>query len=351
MTANAPLPQPSSFLLADPSPCLRYLVLRDLFHFPEDHPEVRELAALRDQDPLVSSLLSLQVPDGSWKSSGRTALQQESPLQATCRALLRLGYLGFDRDYPAVARGADFLFSLQRSDGSWPMPARSREDSEIEGYSMIPLQTSLPLRSLAACGYASDPRARGAYTWLLAQRLEDGAWPTGLASGVHGGVAGYRRLPHSRWGCRSNTTGGLLCLALHPELCQSSMAQRALDLLLGRETREQYTLGFEVARIIGAEPAHGFLTFYARFDPAQILYLCSRIGVSQDDSRLGDLVKFVLDLQGPYGLWEYHHRPQASRWLTFDILRSLSSLSESNQWINLEPRTPFKGYPKKPKRF
>ena len=37
---------------------------------------------------------------------------------------------------------------------------------------------------------------------LLERRLDDGAWPTGLASGVFGRVAGYRRIAHSRWGCR-----------------------------------------------------------------------------------------------------------------------------------------------------
>jgi hypothetical protein len=76
------------------------------------------------------------------------------------------------------------------------------ERNEGEGYSMIPLQTALPLRALAFCGYAEDPQAERAYEWLLAQRLEDGAWPTGIASGNYGGVrCRIRRMPHSRWGC------------------------------------------------------------------------------------------------------------------------------------------------------
>ena len=119
--------------------------------------------------------------------------------------------------------------------------------------------------------------AERAYDWLLAQRLPDGAWPTGIASGVYGYVAGYRRLAHSRWGCRSNTTGALICLALHPQRRRSDAARRALDLLLGRETRDEASLGFEVARLVGAEPARGFLTFFARFDLAQVLWLCSQV--------------------------------------------------------------------------
>jgi hypothetical protein len=122
-------------------------------------------------------------------------------------------------------------------------------------------------------------------------------------------------------------------------------------MLLGRETREKHTLGFEVARTIGVEPARGFLTYYAKFDAAQILDLCWRVGATLDDDRIAELVKFVKRQQGPYGLWEYVPHPQASRWVTFDLLRSLSKIDESLDWLSLEPRTPFRPYPKRERRF
>jgi len=221
---------------------------------------------------------------------------------------------------------------------------------------MVPLQTALPLRALATCGYAEDPRAERAYAWLLAQRLPDGAWPTGIAggageAGVYGGVAGYRRLAHSRWGCRSNTTGALICLALHPTRRHGPEARRALDLLLGRETREEAAVGYEVARVLGAEPSRGFLTYYARFDLGLMLCLCARVGAATDDARVADLVAFVRGLQGPHGLWEYARRPQVSRWVTFDLLRSLSRIDAAGEWVGLEPRTPFQPYPSRDRRY
>ncbi|MBN2548084.1 MAG: hypothetical protein JXB15_02915 [Anaerolineales bacterium] len=340
-----------ALLLADPSPCLRWLALRDLFRRPPDDPELAELAPLRETDPLVAEILALQDADGSWKP-GALAIGRPggSRVQMTAFALARLGFLGFDRSHPAMARAAEFLFSQQLPDGSWPLgtdEALTDGSSELplkERYSMIPLQTAFPLRGLSACGYAADRRAECAYEWLLAQRLEDGAWPTGAAAGVHGYVAGYRRLAHSRWGCRSNTTGALLCLAQHPERRHSEPARRALDLLLGRETREAESLGVEVARMTGAEPLRGFFTYFARFDLALILSLCGRMGVSKDDPRLEDLLTFIRSLQGPYGLWEYRDRPQVSRWLTFDLLRSLSMLDQAGEWMGMEPRTPFRPY-------
>jgi hypothetical protein len=338
-----------ALLLADPSVCLRLLVLRQFLGRQPDDPEVQELLRLRESDPVVADLLAGQHPDGSWTADGR--LWQGSAMRATALALMRLGYVGFDDRHLAVRRGAEYLFSLQQQDGSWPLAGDEDEGDEDEGYSMVPLQTAIPLRALAACGYATDPRAERAYEWLLRQRLEDGAWPTGIASGVYRYVAGYRRLAHSRWGCRSNTTGSLICFSLHPERCHSPAARRALDLLLGRETREARPLGFEVARMVGAEPVRGFLTFYARFDLGLILDLCWRVGASLEDARVGDVVGFVSSLQGAYGLWEYDPHPYVSRWVTFDVSRSLSRLEEYSDWQSSEPRTPFQPYPNRPRRF
>lgn len=129
-----------------------------------------------------------------------------------------------------------------------------------------------------------------------------------------------------------------------------SPARRALDLLLARETLDAHVLGFEVARTIGVEQARGFLTYFARFDLGLILELCWRIGATLEDERIQTIVKFVQDLQNQYGLWEYTN-PQASRWVTFDLLRSLSHLDEKGDWISLEPRTSFEGYSRIQKRY
>lgn len=351
-----------ALLLADPSPCLRWLVLTELLGRSGEDAEVQELAAMRVQDPLVVDLFRTQAEDGSWAADG--LLWQGDRLRATWLALMRLGYLGFGRgglqggEHPAVRKGAGYILAQQLEDGSWPLPGGMEEresgmpaDGAREGYSMVPLQTALPLRALAACGYAGEMRVERAYDWLLAQRLPDGAWPTGKVSGVYGYVAGYRRLAHSRWGCRSNTTGSLICLAHHAQRRNGAEAHRALDLLLGRETRERQPLGFEVARLVGGEPARGFFTFFARFDLALVLDLCWRIGATLQDERVADLAAYVWGEQGAYGLWEYAPRPQVSRWVTFDLLHSLARLDSDQDvqlgdgWQSSEPRTPFQPYP------
>ncbi len=337
-------------LLADPSPCLRLLVLQNLLHKSESDLEVKELKEIRDSDFLIADFIKLQQSDGSWNGADFPNLfTYTDKIITTSMVLLRFGFLGYSSEHPSVQKGVDYLFSKQSDEGSWPLPLRSQKVDG--GYDMIPLQTAFPLRAVAACGYSTNERVERGYEWLLAQRLRDGSWPAGTKAGTRGFIAGYRKLAHSRWGCRTNTTAALHCLALHPTYRTGEEARRALDLLLARETREKHTLGFEVTRLIGLELATGYFTHFARFDVAFLLHLCWRVGASTEDVRVNELLEFILQQQGSYGLWNYPPFPQASRWVTFDILRSLSGLDNSTDWLSLEPRTPFRTYQRNEKRF
>ena len=340
----------ATLLLADTSPNLRLLVLRELIHSGDDDPEIKELLLARESDPIIQKLLTLQYPDGSWRSRAGGGSSWKN-IRSTAFALNTLGYLGFDAYHPAVKKGVEYLFSLQAEDGSWALPKIKAERELGEEYSMIPLQTGLPLRSLAAVGCGTDPRAERAYDWLLEMRLPDGAWPSGVNAGKHVFPGGYRRLAHSRYGCRSNTTFALCALALHPTRRESDEARRGLDLLLAQETLQAHSIGIEVARMIGVERKRGFFTYFARNDPALTLDLCWRIGASFDDERVAELVDFIKERKGAYGIWEYQRHPAASRWVTFDLLRSLSRIDQHTDWISKEPRTPFQPYPKEERRY
>jgi hypothetical protein len=340
-------------LLTDPSPNLRLLVLRELLNRPDNDNEVQELLILREKDPIVEFLIKSQLPDGSWSSVDLTGkVSSTGNLQATSQALVRLGYLGFDKNHSVVRKATDYIFSKQKEDHSWPIPTTKKGPfEEIRGYDMIPLQVATPLEGLAACGFSTDKRAEGAYEWLMKHRLEDGSWSTGTASGVNGKVAGYRRIPQSRWGCRSSTIAVLNCLAHHPKRCRSDEAKKALELILGIETKQKYLLGFIISRLIGLEESKGWRTYYPKMDTAHILKLCWKIGASLEDERISELEDFVKAEQNEYGIWDCSLHPQASRWLTFDLLRTLSHLETNIDWFSLEPRTPFQEYPKKEERF
>ncbi len=339
-------------LLADRSVSLRYLVLTRLLHNSEDEPEVDELVSMREKDPIVRDIIRTQSANGSWTSLDGEKSQERDRVRITSFALLRLGYIGFPSTHQVVEKGVKFILKEQHRDGAWSMPHAYDGLSEPgRQYTMTPLQTSIPLLGIAACGHATDEGAEDAYEWLLAQRLDDGSWPAGKIGEVFGYQAGYRKMPHTQWGCRTNTTLALTCLALHPRRRRSEEAKRALDLLLSRETRDKRNLGFNVARIVGFEKHHGNLTYHANFDPGLVLDLCWRVGADKTDSRVGDLIDWTLKQQNRYGLWQYEQRPEATRWVTYDILSSLSKIDECTDWYTSELRTSYQSYSRRPKRF
>jgi len=337
-------------LLTDPSPSLRILVLKNFLNKPESNEEVQELREIQSKDPIIEKILNLQFKDGSWNENILGVNAPGGNLQVTSQQLTRLAFLEYPTEKEVVKKAVDFIFSYQNDDGSWPLP-KIKEKGELKGYDMQPLQTIIPLEGIAAAGYATDKRAEKAYDWILNQKLDDGSWPVGLSSGVYGKIAGYRSIAHSRWGCRSTTIGALNCLSYHPSRSHSEETKRALDLILSCESTREGNLGFVVSRTLGFEPSRGWITYYPRLDPAHILKLCVKIGVSFEDKRVQELVDFIKTLKGENGLWECRLHPQANRWLTYDLLQSLKEIKSESDWISHEPSTPFQEYSRKLKRF
>ncbi len=306
-------------LLADRSPSLRFRALTELGDVAPDDPETARLRGAIAAGAEVQRVLAARPRD----SAGLGYL------------LCQLAYLRYDG--PEVSEIAEQVFARQLPDGSWPLwldeqPAaprnrgRGQRRPRSETYTAVPVQTALPLRGLAAVGHATDPRAERAYEYLLRERLDDGAWPGDRKADLPPSeVPGYRRLPGSS-GCRASTTAVVACLALHPVLRASAVTQMALGHLLGAATHEEWSLGSEVARLLGVEAPRGRFTFYARVDLAFLLDLATRCQPAAD-GRLADLVDAVQAGRGPFGLWQHPAHPELSRWLTLDLDTSLRRLA------------------------
>ena len=349
-------------LLGDPSPSLRWRAAIELYGATNDDDEVKAWRTAIETDAEVQSLLT------------RLATMRDDPKGAGY-VLCQLAYLGYEG--PELAPAVEAVFTHQEPDGSWPYwrdddpdlsktkpKPRRRKDSVApdafgaEPYTVLTMTTLVPLRGIAAAGFATDPRAERAYDWLVDQRLDDGSW-TGSHRGGYGfdfrsgptgsGDPDYRRLTRGR-GCRSATTGAVACLALHPERSRSEAARVGVDHLLARETHDAATLGWEVSRLVGLQAAGGNFTFYVQFDHAFLLDLASRCGVSPDDRRARELVAYLETLRGPYGLWQHPAHPQLSRWLTFDLECSLRRLAEGD-WVGNEEPAAFTPYKKGRRRY
>jgi len=309
-----------TLLLGDPSPSLRWRAARELEGATDEDAEVTAWRAEIDRSAEIDALVA------------RLAAAETQPYVAGY-LLCRLAYLGYRG--PATAEAVEKIFSVQQPDGSWSIPPAG--SGPIEGPRFVTMQTVVPLRGIAAAGFATDPRAERAYEWLLGVRLQDGSWPASQKAdlGQDGRPAPpekeYRRLTRGL-GCRSATTGAVACLALHPDRRRSDVARIGVDHLLARETRDASAIGWEVSRLVGLERAMGQVTFYVTFDLAFLLDLASRCGVSLQDRRIRDLVDYLERLRGPYGLWQHAAHPQLAGWLSLDLESSLRRL-EDGDWI------------------
>jgi hypothetical protein len=334
----------TALLLGDPSPSLQWRAAVELEGIAADEVDVRAARAEIPQSPVVQSL--------------RACLQEarQHP-RAAGYLLCQLAYLGYDG--PDLVEAVEAILARQQPDGSLS-PSREEDGEGLEmapsdGPRFVTMHTAVPLRGIAAAGFATDSRAERAYDWLIGVRLPDGSWPAGPKAdfGRHGRAAPpereYRRLPRGA-GCRSATTGAVACLALHPDRRRSDAARIGADHLLARETRDEAALGWEVSRLVGLERAMGQVTFYVTFDPAFTLDLASRCGVSPEDRRVRDLVAWLETLRGPYGLWEHDAHPQLSRWLSFDLECSLRRVRQGD-WVGNEEPASFTPYKRGPRRY
>jgi hypothetical protein len=344
----------TTLLLADPSPSLQWRAAVELEGLADDDDDVRASRAEIRESAAVRSLLA------------RLEAGRHGP-HAAGYLLCQLAYLGYHG--PELTTAVEAIFAHQQTDGSWPAwlddddgrperkgkPKAQPRPVVTDGPRFVTMHTVLPLRGIAAAGFATDPRAERAYDWLEGVRLPDGSWPAGPKADL--GQGGRPSLPEPEYrrlgrggGCRSSTTGAVACLALHPGRRRSEAARIGVDHLLARETRDESTLGWEVSRLVGLERAMGQVTFYATFDPAFLLDLASRCGVSPDDRRVRELCAWLETRRGPYGLWEHHAHPQLSRWLTFDLECSLRRLADGD-WIGNEEPASFTPYKRGRRRY
>lgn len=334
-----------SLLLTNPSPCLRYKILSNMQE--HDKNELDELNIARRNDPILKSILDLQNSDGSFRISSRTATT--SIVQSTSIALTMLAYLGFDKNMIEVQKAVDYLFSRQLIDGSWEYEDYDSEDGET--YNMVPLQTAFPLWGISSVGCAMHPKLEKSYDWLLDKQLEDGAWPVGTVSGNYGYIAGYRKLPNSKNGCRVNTTCSLLALSNHPIFKKDKRTLNALDILLGRRTIERHSMGLNIARCLGIEKSSGFFSYFAGHDIALVLSIISKVGVGLQDSRVKAIVDTVKSFQNEFGLIEYEKSPIVTQWLTYDVSAYLDNISYGDTWINKTPDYALRSYQKSKVRY
>jgi squalene-hopene/tetraprenyl-beta-curcumene cyclase len=131
---------------------------------PASSPRMR--AALR-------YLAREQLADGSW--FGRWGVNY---IYGTWSALCALCAAGLGADEPMVRKAADWLVSIQNSDGGWGEGCDSYK-LDYRGWESapsIPSQTAWALLGLMAAGQSGHPAVKRGVDWLLAGQDADAGW-------------------------------------------------------------------------------------------------------------------------------------------------------------------------------
>jgi squalene-hopene/tetraprenyl-beta-curcumene cyclase len=121
----------------------------------------------------VAYLRRTQLAEGSWY--GRWGLNY---IYGTWSALCALNAAGVDHREPAMRKAADWLISIQNSDGGWGEDATSYR-LDYKGYQQAPTtasQTAWALLGLMAAGEVGHPAVARGVEYLISTQTEKGLW-------------------------------------------------------------------------------------------------------------------------------------------------------------------------------
>lgn len=249
--------------------------------------------------PQVTRLVQKQLGDGSWKYAGKTFdpdTGQNYYLLETYRNLRVLVEMyALNREHPALALAAEYLFSCQTDEG---------DIRGIIGNQYMPYYHGSILELLIKAGYADDERVTAGLDWLLDMRQEDGGWivPAQAVPSKERTAAFWsgkpvlppRSLPHAHLA----TGMALRAFAVHPDYYRRPEVVAAGNCLKSRLFR---------ADAYGDRKAPGYwLKFQFPFWWTSLLTALdtlAKLGFDDQDSDIGRGLDWFSANQEPDGLW------------------------------------------------
>jgi hypothetical protein len=325
---------PLDWLLAEDTPAVRHLALRELCDRPADDPQVRRAqAAAMATDP-IRAILVAQHPEGWWVKPGAG---YSPKYRATAWQVIFLDQLGADPDDPGVRAGCDYLLehttTISGGFGSGSAIGRPPPSRVLHC-----LNGNL-IRALSGLGRRDDPRVRAAIDWQ--------------ARAITGGVR-YHRSGTSGPGFCCGANDGLPCawgaikalggLARVPAGRRDAAVTEAIDtgvaFLLSRDPAiADYPMGYGNTAPNGAWFKLGFPSGYVA-DVLQNLEVLAELGHGQDP-RLRRAIDWILARQDAGGRWrndyayhgrtwvDFEHRAGPSKWVTLRVCRLLKRIHQT----------------------
>jgi hypothetical protein len=293
---------------------VRLRVARDLEDRPVEQEELHTLLT-------VARIVRKQLPDGSWRYPGRRADEwMNYEYLETYRQFGELVEMyGLDASHPAVARAAEYLFTLQTDEGDL---------RGIYGNEYSPNYTAGALEIMAHAGFDDDPRVRRGMGWLLSMRQSEGGWAIPLRTAGWKFYAprpsGPDPVPPDRSRPSSHMVTGVVlrALAASPRYRHHGDVQTA-----GRWLASRF---FTADRYPDRRAADYWTKFTFPFwftDLASSLDTLSVLGVPADHPQVARAIEWFRSRQREDGSWRLTYLKNIGKdvdqWVHFAICRSL----------------------------
>lgn len=262
-----------------------------------------------DKDVLVKDLWQLSEPqkilkkqnnDGSWTYPGAKENIRTQENYNQIETYRNIGILveefGFNKEHPAIAKAAEYLFSFQSIEGDF---------RGIYGNQYSPNYSAGIAELLIKAGYENDAHIQKVFKWLLSVRQEDGGWAIPFRTRNHN-IDVISECPETIEPDKSKPssymiTGVVLrAFAAHPEYRRSKEAHQAGKLLLSMIFKKDHY------------PDRAGTEYWLRFtfpfwftDLISALDTLSLLGFSSQEPQIKKALQWFVENQQETGFWRF----------------------------------------------
>lgn len=318
---------PTSWLLEEDNPSVRYFTLRYLLDKGVNDGEVQEARRNIMKTGPVPKILAKQETDGYWGIPGK--YYSGAKYKGTSWQLLVLAELGADKHHEQIIKTCEFLLEKAQDPESGAFSYVSARDGRGDHERVLPCLTANMVWGLIRLGYMDDERVKKAIKWLIKyQRFDD---EPGQAP---------QEWPYKRWKiCWGDRTCHSIIVKSLKAFSEIPPINRTPEINAYIEKGAEHMLNHHIHQ--RKEPPikgqfkwleYGFPLMW-NIDALEVLGILTRLGYK--DQRMSESIDIMISKQNEEGRWilentfngrfqtNIERKGKPSKWITLRALQVL----------------------------